>query len=139
LSLFLIIMSGLFAKTSLSICIPWFHKAVTSSCSVIIIIIIIIIIIVTFKTLQLLTSPSPLPHCCNSFFHVPFPLLSYVTRHRFRLASWHSVTRNAVKVYCKSIVWNLVQIWTTFKGSPYLPHCGSPYYPQRRVDVSQVV
>jgi uncharacterized membrane protein len=48
-------MSGLFAKTSLSVCIPWFHKTVISSCSVtglgmweyqfIIIIIIIIIII----------------------------------------------------------------------------------------------
>jgi hypothetical protein len=32
--LFLIIMSGLFAKTTLSVCIPWFHKTVTSSCSV---------------------------------------------------------------------------------------------------------
>jgi hypothetical protein len=31
---FLAIMSGLFAKTSLSVCIPWFHKTVTSSCSV---------------------------------------------------------------------------------------------------------
>jgi hypothetical protein len=32
--LFLIIMSGLFAKTSLSVCIPWLHKTVISSCSV---------------------------------------------------------------------------------------------------------
>jgi hypothetical protein len=32
--LFLTIMSGLFAKTSLSVCIPWFYKTVISSCSV---------------------------------------------------------------------------------------------------------
>jgi hypothetical protein len=32
--LLLTIMSGLFAKTSLSVCIPWFHKTVISSCSV---------------------------------------------------------------------------------------------------------
>jgi hypothetical protein len=30
--LFLIIMSGLFARTSLSVCIPWFHSTVISSC-----------------------------------------------------------------------------------------------------------
>jgi hypothetical protein len=41
--LFLIIMSGLFAKTSLPVCIPWFHKTVISSCLVTIIIVIIII------------------------------------------------------------------------------------------------
>jgi hypothetical protein len=41
--LFLIIMSGLWAKTSLYVFIPWFHKTLISSCSVIIIIIIIII------------------------------------------------------------------------------------------------
>jgi hypothetical protein len=29
--LFLIIMSGLFARTSLSVCIPWFHSTVISS------------------------------------------------------------------------------------------------------------
>jgi hypothetical protein len=27
-------MSGLFDKTSRSVCIPWFHKTVISSCSV---------------------------------------------------------------------------------------------------------
>jgi hypothetical protein len=32
--LFLIIMSGLFSKTSLSVLPPWFHKTVISSCSV---------------------------------------------------------------------------------------------------------
>jgi hypothetical protein len=31
--LFLIIMSGLFARTSLSVCTPWFHSSVISSCS----------------------------------------------------------------------------------------------------------
>jgi hypothetical protein len=31
--LFLIIISGLFALTSLSVCTPWFHNPVTSSCS----------------------------------------------------------------------------------------------------------
>jgi hypothetical protein len=30
--MFLIIMSGLFARTSLSVCIPWFHSTVISSC-----------------------------------------------------------------------------------------------------------
>jgi hypothetical protein len=30
--LFLIIMSGLFARTSLSVCNPWFHSTVISSC-----------------------------------------------------------------------------------------------------------
>jgi hypothetical protein len=34
ISRFLINMSGLFAKTSLSVCIPWFHKTITSSYSV---------------------------------------------------------------------------------------------------------
>jgi hypothetical protein len=31
--LFLIIISGLFAVTSVSVCTPWFHNTVTSSCS----------------------------------------------------------------------------------------------------------
>jgi hypothetical protein len=30
--LFLIIMPGLFARTSLSVCTPWFHSTVISSC-----------------------------------------------------------------------------------------------------------
>jgi hypothetical protein len=30
---FLVIISGLFAKTSLSVCSPWFHNTVISSCS----------------------------------------------------------------------------------------------------------
>jgi hypothetical protein len=30
--LFLIIMLGLFARTSLSVCIPWFHSTFISSC-----------------------------------------------------------------------------------------------------------
>jgi hypothetical protein len=34
MSLFLTIMSDLFARTSLSVCTPWFHNTVTPSCSV---------------------------------------------------------------------------------------------------------
>jgi hypothetical protein len=30
--LFLIIMTGLFSRTSLSLCTPWFHSTVISSC-----------------------------------------------------------------------------------------------------------
>jgi hypothetical protein len=44
--MFLIIMSGLFARTSLPVCTPWFHSTVVVV--VIIIIIIIIIIIALF-------------------------------------------------------------------------------------------
>jgi hypothetical protein len=60
--LFLTIMSGLFARTSLSVCTPWFNNAVISSCSVtdlgmweyqfIVIIIIIIIILLPSSSLS---------------------------------------------------------------------------------------